>query len=322
MFVRNLLPAVIAAGFALAVETSCAAQASKDAAATSGPDTRIWSGERAMNDIATQLTFTPRSLDTPGHEKTIEYIMAELGKGRPAKIETQKWTYVGVDGAKHALTNIIARFDPANPRRVIVGTHYDSIVHAYRDADNPGAPMPGANNSASGVALLLETARALSALPPPPIGVDMVFFDGEEGPKSLGAGDPNWMPLGSPYFAAHLGALYPTRKPEKGVVFDMVCYDKLKLNPELSSLLGAIAEVDKFWRIGQRLAPTIFLPTPTDAKIGDDQAPLTAVGIPSFLVIDFDYDPWFNTTKDTIDKCSTQSLEAVGRTLLTYLYEK
>jgi glutaminyl-peptide cyclotransferase len=37
-------------------------------------------------------------------------------------------------------------------------------------------------------------------------------------------------------------------------------------------------------------------------------------------VIDFDYEPYFNTTQDTIDKCSVDSLQTVGRTLLQYLY--
>jgi glutaminyl-peptide cyclotransferase len=320
LYVRRVLSVVMAASLTLAVGSSRAEEANQAAAGRVNP--QVWSGERAMADIATQLEFTPRSLDTSGHEKTIAFITDVLGKTRAAEIETQKWTYVGDDGVKHALTNVIARFDPANPRRVIVGTHYDSIVKAYRDKDHPEAPMPGANNSASGVALLLETARAMSASPPPPVGVDMVFFDGEEGPKSLGAGDPNWFALGSPYFAAHLSELYPSAKPEKGVVFDMVCYGKLKLNPELSSLQRARAEVGKFWGIGRKLAPSVFLQSPTEGMIGDDQAPLTAAGVPSFLVIDFEYDPWFNTTKDTIDKCSAASLEAVGRTLLTYLYEK
>ena len=69
----------------------------------------------------------------------------------------------------------------------------------------------------------------------------MIFFDGEEGPKSLGAGDPNWMALGSPYFVAHLSDFYSGRKPEKGVVFDMVCYRTLELHPELFSLYYAKA---------------------------------------------------------------------------------
>ena len=68
------------------------------------------------------------------------------------------------------------------------------------------------------------------------------------------------------------------------------------------------------------IAPAAFHAAPTRSPIGDDQDALSAAGIPSFLVIDFDYEPWFNTTRDTIDKCSAASLEAVGRTLLTYLY--
>jgi glutaminyl-peptide cyclotransferase len=285
-------------------------------ASNSTAPTSLWMGDRALTDIAALLQFTPRSL------RAIDFIKAELAKTKAAAITTQQWTYRGADGTAHMLTNVIARFDPDNPRRIILGTHYDSIVRAYRDPIDPQAPMPGANNSASGVALLLETARVLSASPAPAFGIDMVFFDGEEGPKSLGAGDPNWMALGSPYFASHLTTLYPATKPEQGIVFDMVCDRNLDLSPEPSSLSYAKSEVTRFWNIGASIAPQSFLPIPTRYPIGDDQDALAAAGIPSFLVIDFDYDPWFNTTKDTIDKCSSNSLEAVGRTLLTYLYAK
>ena len=132
----------------------------------------------------------------------------------------------------------------------------------------------------------------------------MIFFDGEEGPKSLGAGDPNWMALGSPYFVAHLGDFYSGRKPEKGVVFDMVCYRTLQLHPELVSLYYARAETAKFWSIGASLAPSVFLSDPTASPVSDDQTSLDRAGIPSLLVIDFQYEPWFNTSEDTLDKCS------------------
>jgi glutaminyl-peptide cyclotransferase len=279
-----------------------------------------WSGDRAMDDIAMQLKFTPRSIGAPGHQQTIDYIESQLAKTPFVAISKQRWTYRGEDGADHAMTNLVARLEPSNPRRIIVGTHYDSIVRAYADTQNPDGPMPGANNSASGVALLLETARALGRLPPPPVGIDMIFFDGEEGPKSLGAGDPNWFALGSPYFTAHLCDYYADRKPESGVIFDMVCYRELQLKPELSSVVYAKDQTVKFWSIGSTIAPSVFLRTPTPYPVSDDHTALTAAGIPSLLVIDFEYDPWFNTTQDTIDKCSAASLADVGRTLLRYLY--
>lgn len=282
-------------------------------------DLSQWRGERAMSDIARQLSFGTRAIGSPGHAQIIRFIEEEFAK-LSLPTQQQHWTEVAGDRVLD-LTNVIGRFAPSNPRRVIVGTHYDSIVRAYRDAAHPDAPMPGANNSASGVAVLLETARVLSqSLARPPIGIDFVFFDGEEGPLSLGEGDPNWFPLGSPYFANHLIELYGRGKPSEAVIFDMVCYEKLKLYPELASLASARSQIEAFWRIGGELAPTIFSMTPTQSPIYDDQLALNQAGIPSFLVIGFEYAPWFNTTEDTLDKCSPRSLEAVGRTLTRYLY--
>jgi len=282
--------------------------------------TELFDGQRAMALITEQLRFTPRSLDTAGHQQTIDFIKAELAKTNVDGVLLQRWPYKTADGKSFAMTNIVARFDAANPRRMILATHYDSIVRAYADKTNPNGPMPGANNSASGVAVLLEIARVLSLLPKPAVGIDMIFFDGEEGPKSLGAGDPDWHALGSPYFTAHLKDYYPNAKPEKAVVFDMVCDRDLKLKPEPSSVANALPEVQKFWRAGTDVAPSAFDTRMTAYPISDDHTALAAAGIPSFLVIDFEYDPFFNTTQDTADKCSAESLQAVGRTTLQYLY--
>jgi Zn-dependent M28 family amino/carboxypeptidase len=282
--------------------------------------TELFDGQRAMALISEQLRFTPRSLNTAGHQQTIDLIKAELAKSGVENISLQRWPYKGEDGKSYAMTNIIARLDGDNPRRMILATHYDSIVRAYADKSSPDAAMPGANNSASGVAVLLEIARVLPLLPKPAVGIDMIFFDGEEGPKSLGAGDPQWHALGSPYFAAHLKDYYPNARPEKAVVFDMVCDRDLKLKPEPSSVASALPEVQKFWRAGTEIAPRAFDTHITAYPISDDHTALAAAGIPSFLVIDFEYDPYFNTTQDTPDKCSAESLQAVGRTTLQYLY--
>jgi glutaminyl-peptide cyclotransferase len=304
---RSLKPVVVAALMLLAQPAFAEVQAD------------LWSGQRALDIIVQLLKFTPRSMETVGHQQTIDYITAELAKTRFKTVKTQRWVERAA-GRTMAMTNIIARLNPDNPRRMIVTTHYDSIIKAYRDAKHPDAPMPGANNSASGVALLLETARVLSQLPDPPIGIDMIFFDGEEGPISMGAGDPNFRPVGSAHFAERLSDFYPNAKPEKAIDFDMVCDRDLHLQPEPSSIRSAPDEVKKFWDIGAKTAPNAFSHDPTRYSIEDDHSNLQAVGIPSLVVIDFDYEPFYNTLQDTPDKCSTQSLEAVGRTLLQYVY--
>ena len=278
---------------------------------------QTWKPSRALADIEKQVSFGPRALGTSGHAQGAAFIQAELGK-TPAQVQVQRGTYTDAKGVQKPLRNIIARFDPDNPRRIILGTHYDSILVAYRDPDTPSAPMPGANNGASGVAVLLETARTLSASVELPVGVDLIFFDGEEGPLSLGAGDPNWRALGSPYFADHLQETYPGKLPELAIVFDMVCDADLALKKEPSSLSWAPSQVDEFWKAGQSLAPRTFLES-SSPVIYDDHTALGKAGIPSFLVIDYDY-RWYNTADDTPDKCSAASLEGVGGTLIKYLY--
>ena len=309
---RFLKPAVVAALALLALPAWAEVQ-------TNQVETSQWSGQRALDTIVQLLKFTPRSMETVGHQQTIDYITAELAKTRFKTVKTQRWVERAA-GRTMAMTNIIARLNPDNPRRIIVTTHYDSIIKAYRDAKHPDAPMPGANNSASGVAVLLETARVLSLLPDPPVGIDMIFFDGEEGAISMGAGDPNFRPVGSAHFAEHLPDFYPNTKPESAIDFDMVCDRDLHLQPEPSSIRSAPEAVKKFWDIGVKTAPKAFNPAPLRYTIEDDHTNLQQAGIPSLVVIDFDYEPFYNTLQDTPDKCSTQSLEAVGRTLLQYVY--
>jgi peptidase M28-like protein len=306
-------PALAAALLALSLAAPAVAQ-------TTAPDTAQWQGERALADIVAQVGFGRRAMGTPGHQQTMVYIETQL---RALGIEPrrQRADASGSDGATHPITNILASLYPGAAKRIILATHYDSIIRAYRDPQHPDAPMPGANNSASGVALLLETARALAIqTATPPLGVDFVFFDGEEGALSLGAGDPHFAPIGSFYFAQHLDEFYLRTKPIEAIDFDMVCWREMKLRPERGSLQVAPDQVRNFWATGRLFAPAYFTMDPTPAEIFDDQAALARAGIPAFLVIGFDYEPWYNTTQDTPDKCSADALAGVGRTVMRYLY--
>ncbi|HZV03645.1 MAG TPA: hypothetical protein VE999_01015, partial [Gemmataceae bacterium] len=122
---RQRLLATIAATLTLALHPL--------AARAADVQLEVWDGQRAMSDIADLLRFTPRAIDTPGHEAAIDYIKAAMGKTSADVVTTQRWTFTDTAGKPHAMTNMIACFQPANPRRIIVATHYDSIVRAYRD---------------------------------------------------------------------------------------------------------------------------------------------------------------------------------------------
>jgi glutaminyl-peptide cyclotransferase len=283
------------------------------AADTEHPRAGAFEAQRAMQHIHALLAWVPRSMGSPGHARALEYIEEQLRSDPHIELVRQNWAELAPDGQTTGMTNLIARLNPQLKQRVLLATHYDSIVRAYRDPDptRRSLPMPGANNSASGVAVLIEMARVLSH-ERPPVGVDFIFFDGEEGPLSLGAGDRNWRALGSPYFGKHIGELYGSRLPELALVFDMVCKRDIRLYPERSSLESAPKGIEALWGIGKRLAPANFLISPPTGVVLDDQTALAGLGIPSILLIDFNYEPWFNTTEDTEDKCSQESLQAVG----------
>lgn len=277
---------------------------------------RVPDGEEMMALISQQLGYGPRYLSAPGHEKMQKFLIAEAS-ALAHETFVQRWDYKQQDKSYVKLANIVASFYPQNQRRVIIATHYDSKKFAEFDRRRPNDPVPGANDSASGVAVLLELARFfVSTGKPPPVGVDIIFFDGEEGEDIL-RDYFSWQPLGSSYFTDNLEEVY-TRRPESGVVVDMVCDKDLGINIEKSSAQKAPAQVNKFWKATRQLYSDAFSPK-VGPVIRDDHTPLNKAGIPTFLIIDFNYS-FFHTTSDTLDKCSPQSLEIIADSLLNYIY--
>ncbi|NTU98674.1 fused MFS/spermidine synthase [Candidatus Falkowbacteria bacterium] len=275
-------------------------------------------GDEMLNVIKQQLRYGPRYLSAPGHASMQKFLVSEMSAFVP-EVKLQTWQHVSTDGKKIGLTNIIGRLKPENKKRIILATHYDSKKTADKDSFRKGEPVPGANDSASGVAVLLELAKTFAnANKLPGVGVDFVFFDGEEGEEDQGDDFTNWKPLGSTYFAEHLNDIYGENKPMGAVVLDMICDKHLNITKERTSLENASAQTLSFWEIARRVDSSAF-----EDKVGlgvsDDHTPLNRVGVPSFLVIDFDY-PYYHTVNDTTDKCSPESLETVATAVQNYVY--
>jgi len=165
-------------------------------------------------------------------------------------------------------------------------------------------PVPGANDGASGVAVLLGVADALKAKPPT-VGVDLLFVDGED------FGDFNDSTetlIGTRYFAKHQPPGYTTLF---AILFDMVGDKDLQFQQEGYSMANAPEVVQRVWQTAERLGYGRVFQARAEQPLIDDHLPLQQAGIRAIDVIDFDF-PYHHTTEDTIDKVSAESLQIVG----------
>ncbi len=277
----------------------------------------VFSGKNAFEHLTKQVSFGPRNPGSRGHSACLDFLTSEL-RGLASSVETQPFPHLGYEGERLNLTNIIARFQPELPSRVLLCAHWDTRPRADQDENQSRQeePIPGANDGASGVAVLLELARIFKEHPPA-MGVDIVFFDGEDYGKE---GDVPRYLLGSKHFALNLPAGHPYRF---GLLLDMVGDKHLELPQEQYSLKYAGDIVSLVWGKARELGYLQFIQMPGEAVI-DDHLPLNEVGIKTIDIIDFDYpDPtnrFWHTHQDTPENCSPESLEAVGTVLTHVLY--
>lgn len=213
--------------------------------------------------------------------------------------ESQSFDYREV-----TLTNISASRPEANGPMILLGAHYDTRPIADRDPLRPLDPVPGANDGASGVAVLLELARLLPGSYQQ-CDVRLVFFDGED---SGGLQGWEWA-VGSRHYAANL-----SQAPEAVVVVDMVGDADLALPVEQNS---TPALVDEIWLVAEGLGLPAFK-REAGPSVLDDHTPFLERGWPAVDLIDLSY-PYWHTTADTLDKVSAESLEQVGRALFGWL---
>jgi Zn-dependent M28 family amino/carboxypeptidase len=195
----------------------------------------------------------------------------------------------------------------------MISAHWDTRPTADNDMneENRSKPILGADDGASGVAVLLELARVLHQ-EKPDCCVILAFWDGED----WGPGEDK-MYLGSVYFAKHPHPIDPT----ESILLDMIGQKQLQIPREGWSQQNFPALDDAIWKSAKTAGQgNIFVDSPGES-IDDDQIPLAKLGIPSIDLIDFNYAYW-HTLDDTPDKCDPNSLGAVGKTLEQYLRDQ
>lgn len=271
------------------------------------PTPSSFDGERAYQDVVKQVSFGPRLPGSDAHNQMVAWLQEELMRSG-WEVELQETIY-----QNQPVRNVIARRSESSAGSadrpwIILAAHYDSRFQANQEQDPElqDDPVPGANDGASGVAVLLDLARVL----PRELEQDiwLVFFDVEDQGNLPGW---DWI-LGSRAFAESL-----EEKPDGVVIVDMVGDADLNLYLERTSNQEMANEI---WAVAAELGyGDRFIPE-QKYSILDDHTPFLELGIPAVDIIDFDY-PYWHTVEDTVDKVSPDSLHVVGGTLYHWLMQ-
>jgi Zn-dependent M28 family amino/carboxypeptidase len=314
---RRLLPLVLTTIFALFLFSGCRSSAPNTPApgslAHADATVPAFDDAQAFTFLTDQCAMGPRVPNTQAHDRCQAYIIKEL-KPYVDVVGTQNFNWQ--DNHRHVnlhLTNIFGEINPTASQKIMIAAHWDTRPTADQDFDigNRSKPILGADDGASGVAVLLELARVFHSQHPK-VGVVLTFWDGEDwGP------DNAEMYLGARYFAKNPGPY----KPAKSILIDMIGQKNLMIPREQYSQQHFPALNDEVWGAAHSLGYTVQFPDEVKYSITDDQIPIGEMGIPSIDLIDFDY-PYWHTLQDTPANCSADSLTIVGRTLEKVVYDE
>lgn len=267
-------------------------------------------GAAAMELLRKQCDFGPRVPGTQAHVRTRDWLRSELEKVA-SRVILQDFQYRSIP-----MSNVVAFFNEKARRRVLLCAHWDSRPTADMEIlpSKRRQPVMGANDGASGVAVLLELARMFKEQEPR-VGVVIALFDGEDyGDFEKDEG----VLLGSRHFAANIKSAGPL---EYGILLDMVGDRDLRIYREGNSEARAKQINDMVFRIAGELGFRRYFPDYVRHTIIDDHIPINDAGVPCINLIDFDYAPW-HTVEDTPDKCSPESLRVVGEVVAEVIYRE
>lgn len=310
---------------AAALLAGCSAKASGSAtdsemAAEAAAPRVAFSADSAYSYIERQLAFGPRVPNTDGHRATSAWLAGELRR-HGAQVEQQEATLKAFDGTQLQAVNIIGRYNPKATDRLLLLAHWDTRPWADEDPDSERhkEPVPGANDGASGVGVLLEIARLLSTNQPDR-GIDILLVDAED--YGSHDDDDSWA-LGTRYFAEHLT---DADRPTEAVLLDMVGGRGAVFSREYFSQRHAPSLLDRMWASAARAGFADRFPDKLGGAINDDHVPLIQAGIPAIDIIEYSstsgtgFNPTWHTTADDLSGIDRETLRAVGQTLTDFIF--
>ncbi len=280
--------------------------------------------QMAFGFIEKQLSFGVRVPGTVGHKQLQEWIIDQLNTFG-AEVVTQKFEASFLGRKDVPCMNIMGQFNPKATRRILLAAHYDSRAIADKDIERQDQPIPGADDGASGVALLLEIARTIS-LNPINLGVDFIFFDVEDQGEAEGSATGNDWTLGSKYWSQNLKP--KSYKADWGILLDMVGSKNATFGKEEFSRTYAGKYVDKVWTLAQRMGYSDFFQDFNAGAVQDDHFNVIAYArIPMINIINISPDDrrsfghYHHRHSDNIEIIDPRTLKVVGQVVTAVIYK-
>ncbi len=290
-----------------------------------GRDVPEFSAENAYHYIETQVNFGPRVPNFEGHREAIQYFRNHfIEKAGQRNVFIQQFRQE-VYGEELQMFNVIASFNPEAEDRIVLAAHWDTRPRGEQDPDHPELPIPGADDGGSGVGVLMELASVF-ADQPPPLGVDIVLFDGEDyGEES----DLDHYFLGSRYW----GNNPPVEgyNPRFGILLDMVGGENAIFPKEGYSMQFAPNLVNEIWSIARQKGYGNLFVDERGGMVADDHIIVQRyTGIPMINIIHHtreeggrvNFPPYWHTQQDDMDIIDVNTLQAVGDVLLELIYNR
>ena len=277
--------------------------------------------KNAMQYLNEQCDFGPRFPGSNGHGKMKLFLNDFLKPISDTLYVMDEEISHPYYGRIMNLTNYLARFNLNSSYRIMIMAHWDTREFADKDLsfNNQKLPVLGANDGASGVAVLLTLAEIISTYPLFNIGIDLLFVDGEDQGIS---GKPDTFGLGTQAFAKKI----PAPKPKFAICVDMVADFDQTFYIEKFSLNQAPHIVEEIWTLANDLGYLQFEKKIGPAIMDDHYYLYKHAKIPAIDIIDFDYPNkeinYWHTIQDVPENCSSQSLSAIGTVMTQYIYQK
>lgn len=290
-------------------------------------DRGAFSADSAYDYVERQVAFGPRTPGSEAHRLCADWLEETLRRFGADTVVRMTGTALRWDGVELPVRNIWGRYNTGAPSRILLVAHYDTRPWADRDVDpaRRDSPIPGANDGASGVGVVLEIARNIG-MRRPEVGVDILLADCEDsGSRADDEGDEYSWCLGTQLFVENL-PYTPAARPRMGILFDMVGGRDARFHREYFSATRAAAVTDKVWAMASRMGLSDRFPRAVGGAVTDDHLPLIDAGIPTTDIIENanmatgSFTSTWHTMDDDMAHIDRSSLDAAGRVALNVIY--